>query len=354
MGSFPSPSGPPSPSAPLHRSANRAPSTPGIDLGGLDRPSLLPHAPPFFHGRHLRRLPPPRAIQGHHRLLLRPKTFVGSISAHEIAADLLASDGNGAVDTGAPPGSAFRPSFVLSIAHKFRFSPFNSSSGLSFQELPSLHRRDWKRWVHRRFRRHSPRRRRPTEPAPSSRRQLLWSFYPNYFSHRVAVYAADRAHFTATDTAGAFNDQLLWTSTASTAPLPSAKTTPSPVRTRGAATSPFQTNYLVSSDHRPFISALTTSSADTTTPPLPAWNAFPYPLKTTLSFSIGPFLEPLHHPFPQRSWPYQDHRPACTLHAFTVRQLRIREPATPRDRGPSSQGIIAFSPSSSLAPRCRR
>ena len=39
------------------------------------------------------------------------------------------------------------------------------------------------------------------------------------------------------------------------------------------------------------ISALTTSSADTTTPPLPAWNAFPYPLKTTLSFSIGPFLE---------------------------------------------------------------
>ena len=99
------PSDPPLPSAPLHRSANRAPSTPGIELGGLDHTSLLPHAPPFFHGRYLRRLPPPRAIQGHHRLLLRPKTFVGSISAYEIAADSLASSGNGAVDTGVPPVS---------------------------------------------------------------------------------------------------------------------------------------------------------------------------------------------------------------------------------------------------------
>ena len=126
----------------------------------------------------------------------------------------------------------------------------NPSPGLYFPELPSLHRRHGKRWVHRRFWRHHPRRRRPTNPAPSNRRQLLWIFYPNYFSRRVAVYAADRAHFTATDIAGAFNDQLLWTSTASTAPLPSAKTTPSPVRTRGAATSPFQTNYHVLSDHR--------------------------------------------------------------------------------------------------------
>ena len=50
------------------------------------------------------------------------------------------------------------------------------------------------------------------------------------------------------------------------------------------------------------------------------------------------------HPFPQRSWPYHDHRPACTLHAFTVRQIRIREPATPRDREPSSQGIIEIAP----------
>ena len=128
-----------------------------------------------------------------------------------------------------------------------------------------------------------------------------------------------------------------------TTPLPSAKSTPSPVRPRGAATSPFQTNYFVSSDHRLFISALT-SCADTTTPPLPAWNAFPYLLKTTLSFSFGPFLEPLHHRFPQRSWPYQDRRPACTIRTFTARQLRIREPATPRDGEPSSQGIIEFSP----------
>ena len=121
----------------------------------------------------------------------------------------------------------------------------NPSSGPYFPELPSLHRRHWERSSHRRLRRHRHRRRRPTEPAPSSRRQLLWAFYPNYFSRRVAVYAADRAPFTATDTAGAFNDHLLWTSTASTAPLTSAKTTPSPVRTRGAATSPFQTNHRV-------------------------------------------------------------------------------------------------------------
>ena len=48
----------------------------------------------------------------------------------------------------------------------------------------------------------------------------------------------------------------------------------------------FSRTGLISSDHRPFISALTTSSTDTTTPPLPAWNAFPYPLKTTLSFPL--------------------------------------------------------------------
>ena len=39
----------------------------GHRLGWARPPSLVPHAPPFFHGRHLRRLPPPRAIQGHHR-----------------------------------------------------------------------------------------------------------------------------------------------------------------------------------------------------------------------------------------------------------------------------------------------
>ena len=231
VGSFPSPSDPPLSSAPLdRRSANRALCTPGIDLGGLDLPCLLIHPPPFFHGRHLWRLPRPRRIQERQRLRLRPKTFVGSISAHEIAADSLASSGNGAVGTGAPPGSAFRPPFVLSLAHHWR---------LSFPELPSLHRRHWKRWIHRRFWRQRHRRRRPTGPALSSHRQLLWAFYHNCFSRHVAVYAADRAQFAATDTAGAFNDQLLWTPTASIAPLPSAKTTPSPVRTRGTVTPPF-------------------------------------------------------------------------------------------------------------------
>ena len=53
-------------------------------------------------------------------------------------------------------------------------------------------------------------------------------------------------------------------------------------------------------------------------------------------------MDSLNHPFPQRPRPYQDHRPACTLPAVTVRQLRIREPTTPRDREPSLRGIIAF------------
>ena len=98
---------------------------PGIDLGGFDLPSLLPHAPPFFYRRQLQRLPPPRPIQGHHRLLPHPQTFVGSILAHDIVADSLASSGNGPVDTGAPSGSAFRPPIVLPIAHhwRLRFSP---------------------------------------------------------------------------------------------------------------------------------------------------------------------------------------------------------------------------------------
>ena len=133
-----------------------------------------------------------------------------------------------------------RPSFSLSppIGAPVLALP-NPSSGIHFPELPSLRRRHWKPSIHRRPRRHHHRRRRPTEPAPSSRRQLSWAFFPICFSRRVAIYTADRAHFTATDSAGAFNDQRLWTSPASTAPLPSAKTKPSPVRTRGAATPPF-------------------------------------------------------------------------------------------------------------------
>ena len=176
MGLFPPPSDPPLPSVPLHRSANRVLPTPGIGLGGLDRPSLLPHAAPFCHRRHVRRCPPPRAIHGHHRLILRPKTSVASISAHDIAADSPASSGSGAVNAAVPLASAFRPPFVLPIANYWclRFSCY--LSGLSFPELPLRRRRHWKPWIHRRLRRHSPRRRRPTEPAPTSRRQLLWSF----------------------------------------------------------------------------------------------------------------------------------------------------------------------------------
>ena len=61
-----------------------------------------------------------------------PKNFfVGSISTHDIATDSLASSANGAVDTGAPPGSIFRPPFVLPIAHhwRLRFSPSLSFVG---------------------------------------------------------------------------------------------------------------------------------------------------------------------------------------------------------------------------------
>ena len=55
-----------------------------------------------------------------------PQHLRRTYSAHDIAADSLASSGNSAVDTGVPPGSAFRPPFVLSIPHHWRpcFSPF--------------------------------------------------------------------------------------------------------------------------------------------------------------------------------------------------------------------------------------
>ena len=100
----------------------------------------------------------------------------------------------------------------------------NFLSGLYFSELPSLRRRHWKPWIHRRLRRNRHRRRRPTGPAPSSRRHLLQAFYHNYFSRRVAVYAADRYTVRENRTVT--------------------------VRTRGTATSPFKTNYRVLLDHR--------------------------------------------------------------------------------------------------------
>ena len=62
------------------------------------------------------------------RPLLRAKTSVGSISAHDIAFGSLASSGKGAEDAGAPPGSDFRPSVVLPSAHHWRIPFWPSSS----------------------------------------------------------------------------------------------------------------------------------------------------------------------------------------------------------------------------------
>ena len=62
------------------------------------------------------------------RPLLRPKTSVGPISAHGIVSGPLASSDKGAEDAGAPPGSAFRPSFVLPSALHWRILLRPSSS----------------------------------------------------------------------------------------------------------------------------------------------------------------------------------------------------------------------------------
>ena len=177
------------------------------------------------------------------------------------------------------------------------------------------------------------------------------AFYPQYFSRCVAVYATHRANFNATDSAGAFNDQFLWISTASTAPLLSAKTSPSPLRTRGTATSPFQTNYCVLSDHRPSPALLPllrechdtiTSGVEHLTGPF------------ALSIFIGPFLEPLHHPFPQRSWPIKTIvQPAngTISHNATYEFASLQRHAT----GSLARGISSHSGSPLFfGPRCRR
>ena len=127
--SFPLLSDAPLPFAPLHRrSANRVISMPGMDLGGLD-------LPPNRHTHH--HLSPTTnsatsPATGHTGTPSTSslQTFVGSISAHYIAANSLASSGNDAVDIGAPPGSAFRQAIVLPIARhwRLRFSPYPSSS----------------------------------------------------------------------------------------------------------------------------------------------------------------------------------------------------------------------------------
>ena len=80
-------------------------------------------------------------VAGHtktYRLLLSPKTSVGSISAHGIASGSLASSAKIAEDAGAPSGSAFRPSFILPIAHyrRIHFRPFSSFVGPLFSQRP--------------------------------------------------------------------------------------------------------------------------------------------------------------------------------------------------------------------------
>ena len=131
----------------------------------------------------------------------------------------------------------------------------NPSPGLYFPELPSLRRRHGKRWVHRRFWRHSPRRRRPTGPAPSSRRQLLWAFYPNYFQppRRRLRRGQGSFHVYGFNSAPTVRENHTVTGSHS--------------GRRNIAISDQLSHFIGPSA---FPSALTTSSADTTTPPLPA------------------------------------------------------------------------------------
>ena len=102
-------------------------------------PSLLPHAPPRFAGNTFGNSPL-RTIPKIRRPLLRAKTSVGSISAHDIASGSLASSEKDAEDPGAPPGLDFRPSFVLPSAHHWviPFWPSSSFVGPLFSQ--SRHR----------------------------------------------------------------------------------------------------------------------------------------------------------------------------------------------------------------------
>ena len=81
-----------------------------------------------------------RTIPKISRPLLRPKTFVGSISAHDIASGLLASSEKGAEDDSAPHRSAFRPSFFLSSAYHWRIPFWPSSSFVGPLFSQSSHR----------------------------------------------------------------------------------------------------------------------------------------------------------------------------------------------------------------------
>ena len=67
----------------------------------------------------------------------------------------------------APLRSPHRPPLVPP------FSPSLVFVGRFFPRAAIASPRHWKPWIHRRHRRHNPRQHRPTEPAPSRRRQLL-------------------------------------------------------------------------------------------------------------------------------------------------------------------------------------
>ena len=119
----------------------------------------FPAAPlvPFRHCPHrrlVRRLSPRHTTRGHLRHLIRPKTFVGSISVHDITTGSLASSGKSAVDASAPPGLAFKPPIVtpLSTISELVSAPSYPSSDLYlFSESASLRRRRWKPSDHRRL-----------------------------------------------------------------------------------------------------------------------------------------------------------------------------------------------------------
>ena len=90
----------------------------------------LPPAPctTTFRWKYIRQLTVADHTKKKRRPLLRAKTSVGSISAHDIASGSLASSEKGAENAGDPPGSAFRPSFVLPSAHHWRIPFWPSSS----------------------------------------------------------------------------------------------------------------------------------------------------------------------------------------------------------------------------------
>ena len=140
VGYFPLSFDPPSSPAPVpRRPANHAPVPLGIDLGGLKPPpscAMHHHASleNTFGNSPLRTIPKIR------RPLQRPKTSVGSGSAHGIASGSLASSESEAGGAGAPPRSAFRPSFVFPSTYHWCIPFWPSSFFVGSLVSRSLHR----------------------------------------------------------------------------------------------------------------------------------------------------------------------------------------------------------------------